>query len=183
MKHLFLFLFIALISVNGTKKSSPKGVVIEDRPLNWDDFKGKQPSNSPFKAGTYYSIGMESVAKEDKKHAFEITCLFNPKESWVSRKFLKEADEEASAHLLKHEQGHYDLARTIAAELDADMNNFSYDDKRVRYQSDSIYRSKMAKLRNLQILYDKETNHSRVKDEQTKWNVKIEAALALRRFD
>ncbi len=157
------------------------GVIIEERPLEWKDFRGK-PSSNIFDAKTYTYIGYES-SLENNKYIFKITCLFDPKQSWVSKDFLKKSDDAMSVHLLKHEQGHYDIARTIAKDLDRSINNFAYDKYKFRYQSDSIFRSYLKKESELQDLYDKETNHSKVPEEQAKWNEKIKLALDKSSFE
>lgn len=166
------------LSVNAQKVN---GVIIEDRPLEWKDFKGK-PSSNIFDAKTYTSIGYQS-SLENNKHLYKITCLFDPKKSWVSKEFLKKSDNSMSAHLLKHEQGHYDIARIIASDLDRAINSFSYDKLKARYQCDSIFRSYLKKEREMQDQYDKDTNHSKVPEEQAKWNEKIKLALDKRSFE
>ena len=101
---------------------------------------------------------------------------------WI-RKHLKNSKEGARQHLLKHEQGHYDIARVVSGELKSTLNAFSFDGKRVRYQADSIRRVFTQKLRKLEHDYDKDTNHSRVLEEQKRWNGKIEKALEEKKFN
>lgn len=159
-------LLLALASIYGSKGHN--GVVI-DRPLTWKDFKGKAPKNSAMKATTYYIIEY-TVVEQPPNPKFKVTLYFEPKKSWVDKGFLKTADDNVSADLLKHEQTHFDIARIITWELEHDLNTFQYDSKRIRYQADSIYRSYHRKNRELQLQYDKETNHSRIADEQARWN-------------
>lgn len=157
------------------------GVAIEDRLLEWKDFKGK-PTGDYYKASTYASMSYEPVM-ENNKYRYIVTCLFHPKESWVSKQFLKEADDSSSVYLLKHEQGHYDITRVVTIELEKAMNSFEYNSKKIRYQTDSIFRSYFNKNKTLQTAYDKDTNHSKVPDEQLKWNEKIKTALERKYFD
>ncbi len=175
------YIIIALLFHCGLCYGQKEGVVIEDRPLVWKDFKGK-PTTDVYKAKTYTYMGYESKI-ENKKLIYEITCVFNPKLSWVSKDYLKQCTDEASAYLLKHEQGHYDVARIIAVEADKTMGDFKYDDKRIRVQADSIFRSYVKKAKQVQDAYDKDTNHSKVTDEQIRWNDKIEKGLKEGRID
>ncbi|MEZ5015514.1 MAG: DUF922 domain-containing protein [Flavipsychrobacter sp.] len=162
-----------LLFFNGKKE--PQGIVL-DRPLVWKDFKGNAPKNVSYKASTATITGYK-VAGTRSQPSFEVVFKFDPKKSWVSKQFLKTADEATSASLLKHEQGHYDISQVIAWELEAALNAFSFDKNKVQYQIDSIYRVLLTKQREIQAKYDEETSHSRVEEEQEKWNRFIEEAL------
>lgn len=169
---LLLILFIALFFIYGKK---PNGKII-DKPLEWKDFRGKAPKKAHFKALTYTTIYLNPISQGEHPK-FEVLLYFSTKDSWVSKSFLKKADENASKDLLKHEQGHYDIARIITWELDKSINSFVYDKRRGRYQADSIYRSYLKKMRDTQRKYDDETNHSVVVTEQQRWNNIIAEAL------
>lgn len=164
---LVLVVLVAAASIYGSKKDHD-GIII-DRPLTWKDFRGKAPKNSAMKAATAYIIEY-TVAKQPPEPQFKVTLYFDPKTSWVDKVFLKTADEQASAHLLNHEQVHFNISRIVSWEMEDAMNSFKYDRKKIRYQVDSIYRTYFNKEKAIQRKYDKETNHSRVVDEQEKWN-------------
>ena len=178
MKKLLLILFVVFFACFSIQGKRGGGVVI-DRPLTWKDFKGKKPSSSPYKASTATIIGYE-VEGYPENLSFKIYFLFSPKKSWVSKPFLKSADKKISTLLLKHEQGHYDIARVISWEMDKALNSFVYDKKKLRSQIDSIYRHFYKKEKGIQNLYDKQTDHSRVEGEQKKWDKVIAKALKSR---
>ncbi|MCB0699658.1 MAG: DUF922 domain-containing protein [Chitinophagales bacterium] len=154
---------------------------IEDKLLEWKDFKGK-PHTNIFDAYTYWNISSQ-ISGGNGVYSFLINCSFDPKKSWVSKKFLKENTRQETDHLLKHEQGHYDITRVIVYELKNAFENFKFDDSKIRYQADSIRRSVMDKNRQLQQKYDTETNHSKQKDVQEVWNKKIADAMSTKKIE
>ena len=87
------------------------------RILKWDDFKKKPDSEA--KASAISAIGFESKPliehiKTGSKFKFKIKdmqlhAIFIPGLSWVT----KNISEKGSTLLLKHEQGHFDLAEEI----------------------------------------------------------------------
>lgn len=158
-----------------------QGVVIDHRPLTWNDFRGKAEKGS-VKAKTYTYMGYESKVK-NKKFSYKVTCYFNPKLSWVSKEYLRQCTKAQSAHLLKHEQGHYDIARIIAAEADNELGALRYRDKRTIQKAKNIFNKYVKKLKAVQQAYDRDTKHSLVSKEQTRWNDKIEKALKKGRID
>lgn len=176
MRKLVLILIVlaASVSIYGSKKGHD-GVEI-DRPLTWKDFKGKANENISMKATTVTIIEY-SIVQQPPNPKFKTTLYFDPKRSWVSKDFLRTADAATSADLLNHEQIHYDISRVISWELEQSLNSFAYDRGKIRYQVDSIYRSYIHKHHELQQRYDKETDHSRVADEQQRWNNIVAEAL------
>jgi hypothetical protein len=173
MKHLFLLVLTAFSTV--TTFAQPKHLeIIEDRLLTWDDFKGRHQSDA-FDAFTFTFINIEprKVNPTDPIPNYKAICFFSSKESTVSKEFLKSRPDSIKKHVLNHEQGHYDLARIATAEMNSILAKFNYNQRRSVYQADSIFRSINNKLRATQLLYDKETNHSKVYQEQQKWDALI----------
>ncbi len=171
-RMVLLGIITSLFFING---KSPQGVVI-NRPLVWKDFKGKAPKHSSYKALTATVTGYK-VSGSRNNPSFEVVFLFDPKKSWVSKSFLKTADKETSASLLKHEQGHFDISQVIAWELEASLNAFKFDKNKVQYQIDSIYRVLITKQHEIQTKYDEETEHSKNEEAQAKWDEVIAASL------
>lgn len=107
------------IFVNNTLPNSELPVIIwnKTRTLGWNDFKKKPNSNN--KAAASSAIGFESRPivehlKAGCKFKFKIRdmqlhAVFIPEFSWVRKNIL----EGGSKLLLKHEQGHFDLAEEI----------------------------------------------------------------------
>lgn len=152
---------------------------IENRPLTWDDYQGAPLSPGLSVALTHSRIEMDSVDifEDGAIPTFHATCYFMPGRSWVDKKFLSTCNPEESAHVLQHEQTHYNIARIAAAEINREMNNFQYTPGRVAYQADSIFRTLSMRLRNVQTAYDEQTSHSRRYDQQDKWNKLVADAM------
>lgn len=177
MKHLFLLVLTAFSTV--TTFAQPKHIeIIEDRLLTWDDFKGRHQSDA-FDAFTFTFINIEprKVNPTDPIPNYKAICFFSSKESTVSKEFLKSRPDSIKKHVLNHEQGHYDLARIATAEMNSILTKFNYNQRRSVYQADSIFRAINNKLRATQILYDKETNHSKIYLQQQKWDTLIAEGL------
>jgi predicted secreted Zn-dependent protease len=79
--------------------------------------------------------------------------------------------------ILKHEQGHFDIAEIFARKLHKRMKEYRFNQS--TYQTDlrEIYSSITAEKEAFQDLYDNETDHSRKKDVQEKWLKKISELL------
>jgi hypothetical protein len=107
------------IFVNNTATNPELPVIIwnKTRILKWNDFKKKPDLKA--KASASSAIGFESKPlvehiKTGNKFKFKIRdmklqAVFIPDFSWVK----KNVGEKDSALLLKHEQGHFDLAEEI----------------------------------------------------------------------
>jgi len=105
------------VNNKSTKPELPVIIWNKTRILKWNDFK-KKPDNEA-KASASSAIGFESkplieYIETGKKFKFKIRdmqlhAVFIPSFSWV----MKNASEKGSTLLLKHEQGHFDLAEEI----------------------------------------------------------------------
>lgn len=115
--------------VNNTSTNPELGIIIWNKThlLKWSDFKKKpNPKN---KAAASSAIGFESRPivehlKTGGKFKFKIRdmqlrAVFIPKFSWVMKNTL-EGDGKL---LLKHEQGHFDLAEEITRKTRIKTNN------------------------------------------------------------
>lgn len=178
MKKLYMLTLLLANCYAGNAQYKGERLVIEDRLLTWDDFRGRHKSEQ-YDAVTDYMLDFEprDVKPTDPVPQYKASGYFIPKESTVSRKFLKEHPDTVQTHVLKHEQGHYDLARIAARELNAMLAGFNYNPKRSVWQADSMYRSVNTRLRQLQVVYDRETNHSRIYDQQSRWEKLIADGL------
>lgn len=174
MKKYLFFISLLFIYSPSSAQYEKKGVIIEDRLLTWDDFKGRNESSS-FTAQTSTAIQLlpRQVNFADPIPDYKAVCYFLPRESSVSSKFLREQPDSIKNHVLNHEQGHYYLARTATAEINATFQKFEFNQRRSVIQADSIYRSIYARLRNTQMRYDTETNHSENYPDQAQWDTII----------
>ena len=167
-----LFVLFLLISTNIFSQEN-KDIIpwSYDRSLTWDDFKGRVNKRSNFDALTSASFGFNYKYLSGQYYTFIISVGFDEKSSWVKM-------ENATDDLLKHEQGHFDIneiyARLCIKELQhVKVKNMDKFGKEVEKVFDKVNRQMMK----FQDEYDKETNHSKVKDKQIEWNAKIENLL------
>jgi len=79
--------------------------------------------------------------------------------------------DKMNAELLKHEQGHYDITALGARELYAGL--FKLKAKDVKSLGDDVKelsRRIQRKINTINNRYDNQTDHSKIKAEQEKWN-------------
>ncbi|TMI74016.1 MAG: DUF922 domain-containing protein [Bacteroidetes bacterium] len=137
------------------------------RQLSWNDYKGRPDPNSDAAASTTTYLGIE-YKMDDKSFNWKIQCRFSLTKSWGRTK---------TDIILRHEQGHFDIAEIFARKLHKRMKEYHFN--QATYETDlrEIYSSITAEKEAFQDLYDNETDHSRKKDVQEKWLKKIATTL------
>ena len=143
-----------------------------DRPLVWDDFRGKVRGGR-YAAAVFPGIAYEggSSVKEGVVH-LELTAraYILKNSSWVK-------DHARDAYGLNHEQRHFDIVQ-LAVEffkkkvLDKKLSVKDYDGE-VRY----LYLEAYKEMNRLQEAYDKETGHGTNEAAQKRWNSYIDKEL------
>lgn len=139
----------------------------EDRLLVWDDYKGTPNPNSDAAAltATYLSIEYEM---NQQGVGWTIQCKFSRPRSWVRSK---------TDHILLHEQGHFDIAEIFARKLHKKMKEYRFNKNSYQKDLETIYNGITKEKENFQDQYDRETDHSREKEQQAKWTEKIKSSL------
>jgi hypothetical protein len=171
MLHKLLLVLISLLPVIHTDNNlidwSP------DRKLTWADFKGTPNPSSPNAALTNSSINVE-FGFNGKGMTHSIKCRFNKSLSWGRIK---------NDYILKHEQGHFDIAEIHARLLHKALLDYAFNAKTVNDDVTKIYNSVIDAHVKFQKSYDLETNHSIDTAQQVVWNRKIDSLLgALKSF-
>jgi len=170
-----LFIFIALVvgmsffSAAPPEERSKAYVYWDQRPLTWADFKGSAPGSSKYIALTYSAIKLD-FGGEGKDIWFTIETIFYPKKSWKK----KGVDD----YVLKHEQGHFDITEFFSRTLRKTLSETKF--KKYATIGDEvakIFNENFEACDKMQDEYDKETDHSKVKDEQLRWDKKISEML------
>jgi len=170
-----LIIFLALLvvgfsffSASPSEERSKDYIYWDQRALTWADFKGAVPK-SKFIALTHSAIKLD-FGGEGKTIWFTIESIFYPKKSWKK----KGVDD----HILKHEQGHFDITEIYARILRKTLSETKF--KKYDIIGDEVQRifnSNFTACEKFQDAYDKETDHSKIKDEQYRWNAKISSML------
>ena len=138
------------------------------RQLTWNDYKGRPDSRSDAAASTTTYLGIE-YRMDEKGFAYKIQCRFSITKSWGWSK---------TDFILKHEQGHFDIAEIFARKLNQKMSGYQFNRSSYKTDLKSIYDGITNEKEAFQDLYDKETDHSRKKEQQLEWLKKIEKMLA-----
>jgi len=142
------------------------------RKLAWADFKGKVPPDAESAATTASGISYEYSAHlihHEVELDFKVTAFFYPNKSWYRPDICDE-------HILKHEQVHFDIAEVFARRMRMKLRNTSFTEN-VKAEVKKIYVEVLQELEALQDKYDWETNFSRNREAQERWNVRIADAL------
>ena len=172
MKTLFAFLLISSFCFS-QNQDLETAAWQEDKPLVWKDFKGKPNPNTDAAALTASGISFGfSISKTGNRitgFTADVECIFYPTESWYKI-------EDANAHILRHEQLHFDITELHARKFRQQISQLKAS-SRLRGQLNNLYKeiSKASSL--MQNLYDEETNHSINKVQQKKWDDYIVAEL------
>jgi len=137
----------------------------ENSRLTWADFKGKPDKNIDAAALTASGITVDLSAKTTQTELLNFNVLvearFYPDKSWYKR-------ESASSFVLAHEQLHFDITELHARKLRRilDHANLTVNIKREVSKLNDIINEE---LKEMQQEYDRDSNFSRNKDTQRKW--------------
>ncbi|MGI8893024.1 MAG: DUF922 domain-containing protein [Bacteroidia bacterium] len=138
----------------------------QSRTLLFDDFKSAGGPKG--KEAALAVVGMEySASMTSKLYQVSIVTMFDTQKSWFSK------EEIGNDFVLKHEQGHFDIAEIHARRLRKTIALSKFNNKNVFDKVSAMYKEANKKLHQDQQLYDKETDHSIKFENQLTWNEKI----------
>jgi hypothetical protein len=165
-KYLLLLLMVPAISFS---QVSNEELIAWDsaRLLTWNDYKGRPDPSSDAAASTTTYLGIE-YRMDEKGFSYRIQCRFSLSKSWGRSK---------TDFILKHEQGHFDIAEIFARKLNQRMTHYKFNQATYKTDLKDIYDGITKEKEDFQDLYDRETDHSRKKEQQLEWLKKIEKML------
>ena len=156
--------------------------------LSWSDFKGEVEITGPKKdfaakmswwlGGNWNFKETDSSICEYKFTNVNAVASFRPFDAWVKQDFKDNFD------LLKHEQGHLDIAEIHARGIESELLGkrffcpggvFNID--KINEVTSQVFQEYRNSTREMDQLYDTETNRSKNKQEQADWNEKIGCML------
>lgn len=153
--------------------------IIADGKIQWDHFSGYPDNDSKFSAMIYwcmyYRWTTEHVNGDTVKTDLN-TWMVVTKKSWVKQ-------EQKSDELLRHEQGHFNIALLAEAEFKKTVHSTTLLESNCRATIDSIFETVMSKYGAMELLYDEETNHMLKRKKQMQWNKKLSEMLQVVRTD
>ena len=173
MKHVLISLIAFIFSLSNGMAQPEKGFIfwVEERPLQWEDFKGKPNMSSSYHAQTQGVLNYGFESKGPGVYTFKLNVKFNEKESWAKPK-------ETTDNLLNHEQGHFDIyeiyGRLIIKRI---KESKALSDRKFSDRVQKIFKKTFAELQDFQQEYDKETNHSKDKEKQIEWKKRLQDRL------
>jgi len=137
--------------------------------LKWTDFKGSVDINNKHAAITDCNIKMDFKTKKDTLFV-SILSYMSPNKSWVKT-------NEQNVILLKHEQIHFDITELFARKFRQVVLSKKILKAKISDELNSISANNNLAFKSYQDLYDKETDHSRVKSKQLEWEQKVAKEL------
>ena len=144
-----------------------------ERKLTWEDFQGPIPPDAVPAATTASGISYKYTANlihHEVKLDFEVTAFFYPNESWYR-------PELCDASVLQHEQLHFDISELFARKMRLRLQRTAFTEN-VKSEVRKIYKEILQELSEFQERYDWETNFSRNKEAQNRWNQRVAEALS-----
>lgn len=160
------FLFIALTILMPADKSN----MIDwsgSRKLTWTDFEGTPDRSSDNAALTSSHINFQ-FGYGTNDFNYTIRCTFDKKRSWVRVR---------SPYILNHEQRHFDIAEIHARKLKKALTEYRYNEKTVEDVVTGIHETIMKEHHVMQAKFDLESDHSRKRPEQIRWDRRIDSLL------
>ena len=171
VKPWLLLLFLALIpSLSQDADAIPWEA---GRKLSWADFKGAPPAAKRVAATTASGISYsyQTQGTPGQYHLdYEVTAYFYPYKSWYHR-------ELCDSVVLSHEQLHFDITELFARRMRSllEREDFGPD---VKAEVRRIFKRLNRELSEFQDRYDRETDFSRDREAQERWNAEIARKLA-----
>jgi lipopolysaccharide export LptBFGC system permease protein LptF len=161
MRSFLIFILFMCFSFTQDNNSILWG---ETTKLVWADFKGTPNNSSPYKAFTESGIHTEISAKNNEAN-ISIKVSFDKNKSWVK--------ETPTTELLMHEQIHFDITELWARKFRQKLKGKTFRFNTFQSELNTIQTSIYKDSKEMQVLYDKETEHSINTANQQKWNKKM----------
>lgn len=137
------------------------------RKLTWDDFLCAPQKQGDAVASTSTSLGLSYQVKNGLL-TYRITCGFSKLKSWGSLK---------TDYILAHEQAHFDITELHARKLYNALLQYNFNKENFKDDISKIYEQIVQEKENMQATYDRETDHSRLKQHQAAWLNAIDGML------
>lgn len=169
-RKLILALFLILPFISSSQ---------EREILDWNFFKNDRPLNAEHQAYTWYNLSYRyKFLKFDGDKAnlnFTVVSKMDTTKSYFETARRLRND----TLLLKHEQGHADIAYIYAIKLRDTFAQASFSRNNFKNEIQDIFNRIFSEMREEQSKYDNESNHSRNFKEQKRWNLYFEKAVAV----
>ena len=173
---LFTFLFFIFTMTSPSVLEDEKIIWSEDYRLTWSDFKAPHREGVPYVASTSSGVSFSySISDNNGEIDLKVTIHSNfyPESSWVN-------PVDATAYILAHEQAHFDISEIHARILRKEISETTFS-KNLKKEITTLYNSVEKKRVSMQQLFDKESDHSKIKAKELEWEAFI--IKQLQRYD
>lgn len=140
------------------------------RLLTPNDFTGAVPPGSGFYvAHTSCDVTMRYDVQKYRGNyrlTFNISLLLNRDRSWLNRQMVTNAN--MMDEVLRHEQGHYQIAYMMQQEMITELNRVHYTGDYQR-QANDVFKRIDDKYRQMNADYDSDTQHMQNRKQQAAW--------------
>ncbi|WP_345949439.1 DUF922 domain-containing protein [Mucilaginibacter sp. PAMB04274] len=140
------------------------------RQLTPNDFTGMVPTGSGFYvAHTSCNVTMNYDVRNYRSNyhlTFDVKLSLNRDRSWINRRMITTPD--MMAEVLRHEQGHYQIAYLMQQEMIRELTQNRYTGDYQR-QANAIFKRIDDKYRQMNEDYDDDTQHMQNRKQQTAW--------------
>ena len=173
MKNILILLITVVLSSSFIADYGEPHYVYWESPtgLTWDDFKGRPNAGSSHHAYSMLGLAYEVKSNTSSEVTFIISAYLDKSNSWVK-------SGQKTDRLLKHEQKHFDICelhRRMFVKALTDIEFFTYAN--VNSKIKNIFNDINNKVDKMQVDYDRDTQHSRIEDQQKIWDQKISDLL------
>lgn len=155
--------FLLLIHVLTTRPLSAQGPSSLEwgRFIGYKDFQASAPQYDTAAASISVTILLGYSSTKSGTLAFRVVAVMDKKQSWIKDEYKKD-------HILRHEQGHFDIAHIYAKKLEASLKLRQYT-SRDTVALNHVYDRHLEEMNGRQIRYDVETKGGWDLLAQSKW--------------
>jgi hypothetical protein len=142
------------------------------QPITFRDFESRPMETDTAVANISVTILLGYSSASDGNLTFRVVAVMDKDKSWIKAKFRN------NHAILKHEQGHFDIAHIYAKKLEAGVKGKRYTKHDVQALH-KIYDDYLEQMNAVQVRYDKETKGGMDPIAQSKWRRFIQAQLGM----
>lgn len=169
MRRLILTLLLGFVSCFS---------IAQERPiLDWKFFKNDRPAEGKYQAFTWTILSYKYNFIKSNQEQMNIRFVVTSKADTAQSYFESARRLKNDTLLLKHEQGHADIVYIYAVKLKQIFEQTPFYKSNYKTEIDGIFKVVFAKMRAEQARYDLETDHSKNRSEQKKWNDYFEETI------
>lgn len=170
MRKLAIIFFVSVVAESNLF-AQDNASIEWGRPVMYGDFEATPNEKDTAAANISVTILLGYSAGRDGTLGFKVVAVMDRRESWIRETFKTEA-------VLRHEQGHFDIAHIFAKQLETELKSRTYTKKEVKTLN-VLYNTFLEKMNTLQLRYDKETKGGLETGAQRWWQKYIEAEIML----